>query len=93
MLNPSYVKFTPEKEGLFEGLHFYKRLYLPLQEKGLDCFDADGNMENVWGGQVIAVVLAYCQEKEWYERCTFLLKLQVGFIAKYGVHKNKKTAG
>jgi hypothetical protein len=83
MINPSFITWTPELEAYCEGFQYFRRLYLLLKNKGMDCFDTKGYMEDVWGGDVIKTVMDYYLEREWYDRCTVLGDLQVKFFAKY----------
>ena len=90
-MNPSFIKWTPELEDYCEGFQYFKRLYLPLQNKGMACFDINGFMENVWGADVIKIVLDYYLEHEWYNRCAVLRDLQYEFSAKYGYMKGNQA--
>jgi hypothetical protein len=71
-------------EDRSDGFYYYRRLYLPLQDKKMACFDVNGYMENVWGAGVIKVVLEYYQERGLYDKCAVLQDLQAEFIEKYG---------
>jgi hypothetical protein len=84
MITPSFITWTAELEDYCEGFQYFRRLYQPLQNKGMACFDINGYMENVWGGDVISIVLEYYLEREWYDRCAVLRDLQNEFAAKYG---------
>ena len=95
MKEPIRTEWNAEMEEHYERLHLYRRLYFPLRDKGLACFDDEGYMErvcvneqgqfeDVWGGEVIRVCLEYYLEREWYDRCAILRDLQAGFKERYG---------
>ena len=94
------TEWNAKMDEHYERLHFYRRLYFPLRDRGLACFDDEGYLENfcinedgqfedVWGAEVIRVCLEYYLEREWYDRCTFLRDLQSEFGEKFGEFKTQ----
>ena len=84
MFTPAYIQWTPELKDYCEASTFYKRLLLPLQTKGMACFDTDGFMENVWGAEVINTVLQFYTECGWFTGTEALRDLQVQYYTKFG---------
>ena len=84
MKEPTTNEWTPEMDAYYERLHLYRRLYFPLRDKGMACFNDEGYMEelcvdeggrllDVWGAEVIPgfVWNTTSSASEGIDRCAF----------------------
>jgi len=87
MLDSVLIKWTPALEEHSKKFQFYRRLFLQLRDKRMACFDQDGFLLSreveIWGSEIISLLLNYNEEREWYDRCAILLDLQKEFLARF----------
>jgi hypothetical protein len=87
MIQSTSIKWTADLEDHSRKFNFFRRLYIELRDKQMACFNDEGyllsNVVEVWGDDIIKLVLTYNEEREWYDRCAILRDLQLEYRLKF----------